>query len=76
MPVAYATGLHLSEEERRAIPDVLRLREAGGLIHHMQRYFAGMETDARIKAQVEQALWREAWLRTHGKTLREYAMTW
>jgi homoserine kinase type II len=74
--VAYATDLHLSEEERRAIPDVLRLREAGGLIHHMQRYFAGRETDARIKAQVEQALWREAWLRTHGKTLREHAMTW
>lgn len=41
----------------------------------MQRYFAGMETDARIKAQVEHALWREAWLLTHDKTLREHAMT-
>jgi homoserine kinase type II len=74
--LAYGADLQLSEEERHAIPDVLRLRVAGGLIHHMQRYVAGMETDARIKARVEQALWREDWLLASGETLREHAMTW
>jgi homoserine kinase type II len=38
---AYVAGFPLSEEELRAIPEVLRLRDAGSLVHRIERYFAG-----------------------------------
>lgn len=74
--IAYGANFPLSTEEWYVIPDVLRLREAGALVHRMGRYFAGMETDVRMQEEMEQALWRQAWLLTSGETLREQAMTW
>lgn len=73
---AYVAGFPLSEEELRAIPDVLRLRDAGSLVHRMARYFAGRETDATIQQRVEHSLWREAWLVAHRETLLHHALTW
>ncbi|MBO0778911.1 MAG: phosphotransferase [Ktedonobacteraceae bacterium] len=73
---AYVDGFPLSIEELRAIPEVLRLRDAGSLIHRMGRYFAGLETDARIQERVEHSLWREAWLNSHREMLLQHAMAW
>jgi homoserine kinase type II len=73
---AYMANFPLSEEELRAIPDVLRLRDAGSLVHRMGRYFAGRETDATMQQRVEHALWRETWLVAHRETLLHHAMTW
>lgn len=74
--MAYGADFPLSKEEWSAIPDALQMREAGALVYRMRRYSTGMETDVRMQRQVEQALWREAWLTTHDKTLREHTMTW
>ena len=73
---AYMVDIPLSEEELHAIPDMLRLRDAGSLIHRMARYFAGRETDATMQQRVEHSLWREAWLIAHHETLLHHAMTW
>ena len=73
---AYVAGFPLSEEELRAIPEVLRLRDAGSLVHRMERYFAGLETDATMQKRVEHSLWREAWLAAHREILLHHAMAW
>ncbi len=73
---AYTANFPLSEEELRAIPAVLRLRDAGSLVHRMGRYFAGRETDATMQQRVEHSLWREAWLIAHRETLLHHAMGW
>ena len=73
---AYVAGFPLSEEELLAIPEVLRLRDAGSLVHRMERYFAGLETDATMQQRAEHSLWREAWLIAHRENLLHHAMTW
>ncbi|MEO6890566.1 MAG: phosphotransferase [Ktedonobacteraceae bacterium] len=73
---AYLAGFPLSTEELHAIPDVLRLRDAGSLVHRMGRYSAGLETDVRLQERVEHSLWREAWLLTHREMLQQHARTW
>jgi len=74
--MAYVADFPLSEEELRAMPDMLRLRDAGSLVHRMARYFAGRETDAIIQQRVEHSLWREAWLVAHHETLLQHALRW
>jgi len=73
---AYLAGFPLSTEELHAIPEVLRLRDAGSLVHRMGRYFAGLETDFRIQERVEHSLWREAWLICHREMLLLHAGAW
>ncbi len=73
---AYLADFLLSEEELRAIPEVLRLRDAGSLVHRMERYFAGLETDTTMQERADHSLWREAWLAAHRETLLHHAMTW
>lgn len=73
---AYTHQVALSEEELRAIPAIFRLRDAASLVHRMGRYFAGMETEARIQGRVKHSLWREAWLSGHYETLLEHVLTW
>jgi Ser/Thr protein kinase RdoA (MazF antagonist) len=73
---AYVAGFPLREEELRAIPEALRLRDAGSLLHRMERYFAGLETDATIQRRAEHSLWREAWLVAHREMLVQHAMAW
>jgi homoserine kinase type II len=73
---AYTADFPLSEEELLAIPDVLRLRDAGSFIHRMERYFARRETDAIMRQRVEHSLWREAWLVANHEILLNHAMTW
>lgn len=73
---AYVANFPLSEEELYAIPEVLRLRDAGSLVHRIERYFAGMETDATMQERAEHSLWREAWLITHRERLLRHAMAW
>ena len=74
--MAYVAKFPLSEEELLVFPDMLRLRDAGSLVHRMARYFAGRETDAIIQQRVEHSLWRETWLVAHQDTLLQHAMTW
>ena len=74
--MAYVAGFPLSEEELRAIPEVLRLRDAGSLVHRMERYFAGLETDVTMQQRAEHTLWRETWLVTHREMLLHHAMAW
>jgi Ser/Thr protein kinase RdoA (MazF antagonist) len=73
---AYVGGCPLSEEELCAIPEVLRLRDAGSLVHRLERYFAGLETDVAIQRRVEHSLWREVWLIAHREMLLQHAMEW
>jgi homoserine kinase type II len=73
---AYVAGFPLSQEELHAIPNVLRLRDVGSLVHRMGRYFAGLETEATMQQRVEHSLWREAWLVSHSALLLHHAMTW
>jgi Ser/Thr protein kinase RdoA (MazF antagonist) len=73
---AYTRQLALSEPELLALPAVFRLRDAVSLLHRMGRYFAGMETQARMQRRVEHSLWREAWLAVHQQTLLDYALAW
>ncbi len=73
---AYLAGFPLTEEELRAIPSVLRLRDAGSLVHRIGRYFSGLETDITIQRRVEHSLWREEWLVAHKKMLLQHAMSW
>jgi Ser/Thr protein kinase RdoA (MazF antagonist) len=73
---AYLAGFPLSGEELHAIPEVLRLRDAGALVHRMGRYFARLEPDVRMQEQVEASLWREAWLTTHLGLLQQHTTAW
>lgn len=73
---AYTRQMTLSEEELLALPAVFRLRDAASLVHRMGRYFAGMETQARIWQRVEHSLWREAWVSLHQKILLDHALAW
>jgi homoserine kinase type II len=72
---AYTADFPLSKEELHAVPDGLRLRDAGSLVHRMGRYFAGRETDATMQQRVDHSLWREAWLVAHCETLLHHAVT-
>jgi homoserine kinase type II len=73
---AYLAGFPLREEELRAIPSVLRLRDIGSLVHRMGRYFSGLETDITMQKRVEHSLWREEWLVVHNKMLLHHVMSW
>ena len=73
---AYIAGFPLSEEELRAIPEVMRLRDAGSLLHRMDRYFAGLEADVTIQLRADHSLWREAWLVANREMLVQHAMAW
>jgi len=73
---AYVAGFPLSEEELLAIPEVLHLRDAGSLVHRMERYFAGLETDPTMQERAEHSLWRETWLVAHHEILLQHAMAW
>ncbi len=73
---AFTRQVALDEEELRAIPAVLRLRDMASLVHRIGRYLAGRETEERIQKRVEQSLWREDWLSTHRQTLLEHALRW
>ena len=73
---AYLAGFPLTEEELRAIPSALRLRDVGSLVHRMGRYFSGLETDITMQRRVEHSLWREEWLVAHKKMLLQHAMSW
>ena len=72
----YVADFPLGEEELRAMPEVLRLRDAASLVHRMERYFAGLETDVTMQKRVEHSLWREAWLLTQREVLLQHAMAW
>ncbi len=73
---AYCRHFPLTEPELRALPAVLRLRDATSFTHRMGRYFAGQESEARMIARVEHTLWREEWLTTHTQRLLDLAVTW
>lgn len=73
---AYTNQVPLSEEELRAIPATLRLRDATSFVHRIGRYFAGQETEIRIRNRVQHSLWREEWLSTHQETLLEHILGW
>jgi homoserine kinase type II len=73
---AYVAGFPLSEEEVRAIPEVLRLRDVGSLVHRMERYFAGLETDVTMRERADHSLWRERWLVAHHEMLLQHTMAW
>lgn len=72
----YINHFPLSEEELRAIPAVLRLRDVTSLVHRIGRYFAGQETDARMQDRVMHSFWREEWLSANHTTLLEHALKW
>jgi Ser/Thr protein kinase RdoA (MazF antagonist) len=73
---AYVKHFPLSEDELLAIPDVLRLRDAASFVYRMGRYFAGLETDARMQGRVKHSLWREAWLSANRERLLQYTLAW
>lgn len=73
---AYVAGFPLREEEVHAIPEVLRLRDIGSLVHRMARYFAGMETDVTMRERADHSLWRERWLVAHHELLLQHTMAW
>jgi homoserine kinase type II len=73
---AYTTSYPLREDELRAIPAVLRMRDATSLVHRIGRYFAGQETEIRIQNRIQHSLWREAWLAAHKETLLQYSLQW
>jgi homoserine kinase type II len=58
--VAYTKDFPLSEPELLAFPALWRLRDATSFVHRMGRYFAGLETDARMQERVQHSFWREA----------------
>jgi homoserine kinase type II len=74
--MAYVHEFPLSEEELRAVPDVLRLRDAGSLIHRIGRYLAGLENDAVIESRLEHSLWREEWLSANQEMLTQHVLSW
>jgi homoserine kinase type II len=66
----------LSEAELRAIPDLLRLRDAGSLTHRIGRYLAGLESDAVIESRLKHSLWREEWLSANQERLLDHVFSW
>ena len=73
---AYMHDFLLSEAELRAIPDLLRLRDAGSLTHRIRRYMAGMESDAVIEGRLKHTLWREEWLSVNQEQLLDHVFSW
>jgi homoserine kinase type II len=73
---AYCSQCPLSADELRALPDVLRLRDATSFVHRLGRYLAGQETKARMSDRVAHTLWREDWLIANGAKLVEHALAW
>lgn len=73
---AYVHEFPLSKEELQAIPDILRLRDAGSLIHRIGRYLAGLESDAVIESRLKHSLWREEWLLANQELLRQHVLSW
>ncbi len=73
---AYVHDFPLSEAELRAIPDMLRLRDAGSLIHRIGRYLTGLESDAVIESRLKHSLWREAWLSANQERLLDHVFSW
>jgi homoserine kinase type II len=76
LATAYLADFPLSTEELRAIPTLLRLRDAGSLIHRMERYFSGLETDSTIQRRIEHSIWREEWLIARNEMLLRHIMSW
>lgn len=73
---AYTAQFPLNEEELRAIPDVLRIREMSSFMHRLGRYFAGLEGEEVIPQRIESALRREQWLQANQDMLVEHALAW
>lgn len=73
---AYVRDFPLIEAELRAIPDVLRVRDAASLVHRIGRYLAGLESDAIIENRLKHSLWREEWLSTNQERLLHHALSW
>lgn len=73
---AYVHDFPLSEAELRAIPDLLRLRDAGSLTHRIGRYLAGLESDAVIESRLKHSLWREEWLSANQERLLDHVCSW
>lgn len=73
---AYSAHFPLSDEELRAIPDVLRIREMASFMHRLGRYFAGLEGDEVIPQRIAGSLRREQWLQANQDTLIEHALAW
>ena len=66
----------LSEAELRALPDLLRLRDAGSLTHRIGRYLAGLESDEVIESRLKHSLWREEWLSANQERLLDHVLSW
>lgn len=73
---AFVHDFPLNEEELQAIPAILRLRDAGSLIHRIGRYLAGLESDAVIEKRLKHSLWREEWLSANQDTLLQHVFSW
>lgn len=73
---AYLHNFPLSEEELQAIPDLLRLRDAGSLLHRIGRYLAGLESDLIIESRLKRSLWREEWLSANRDLLLRHVFSW
>jgi homoserine kinase type II len=73
---AYVHDFPLSDAELRAIPDLLRLRDAGSLTHRVGRYLAGLESDAVIESRLKHSLWREEWLSANQERLLDHVFSW
>jgi homoserine kinase type II len=73
---AYVHDFPLRDVELRAIPEMLRLRDAGSLIHRIGRYLAGLESDAVIESRLKHSLWREEWLSANQERLLEHVFSW
>ena len=73
---AYVHVFPLSDTELRAIPDLLRLRDAGSLTHRIGRYLAGLESDAVIESRLKHSLWREEWLSANQERLLDHVFSW
>ncbi len=72
----YVKNFPLSEPELLAFPSIWRLRDATSFVHRMGRYFAGLETDARMRDRVQHSFWRESWLSANQQTLLEHVLGW
>ncbi|GCE09717.1 phosphotransferase enzyme family protein [Dictyobacter aurantiacus] len=73
---SYMDVLPLEEDELRAIPAMMRMRQFASLQHRIGRYQDGLETDAAIQDNIAFALWRLDWLESQQETLIEHALNW
>ena len=73
---AYVRDFPLSEAELRAIPDVLRVRDAASLVHRIGRYLVGLESDMIIENRLKHSLWREQWLAANQERLLHHVLSW